>query len=87
MPVSGTVSPSSLTFTVENWDELQTVTVTGADDAIDDDDRSYSILVDTVMSDDPKYNDVIIGGVSVTNIDDDDFGITVDPVDGLAGRQ
>ena len=32
----GTVSPTSLTFTAANWNEAQTVTVTGVDDAVED---------------------------------------------------
>ena len=38
-----TVSSASLTFTDQNWDTAQTLTVTGVDDDIDNDDRSTAI--------------------------------------------
>ena len=40
----GTVSPNSLTFTSGNWSSVQTVTVTGVDDAIGDGNQSYTIV-------------------------------------------
>ena len=40
----GTVAPASLTFTPANWNLAQTVTVTGADDAVVDGDVPYSIV-------------------------------------------
>ena len=39
----GTVSPASLTFTPENWNTSQIVTVTGVNDAIFDGDVAYTI--------------------------------------------
>ena len=40
------ISPSSLTFDSSNYSTLQTVTVTGVDDFLDDDNVSYTITVD-----------------------------------------
>ena len=38
----GAVTPESITFTNENWNIPQTVTITGQDDAIDDGDQGLS---------------------------------------------
>ena len=79
----GTVSPSLLTFTSANWDTAQTVTVTGVDDAVDDDDMVYTIITALASSSDSDYNGLNAADVSVTNIDDDGIGITVAPISGL----
>ena len=41
----GTVSAPSLTFTSVNWNVAQTVTVTGVNDALDDGDVAYTIVI------------------------------------------
>ena len=43
----GTASPSSLIFETSNWNTARTVTVTGADDATDDGDVTWAVLLDT----------------------------------------
>ena len=65
----GTVSPASLTFTRDNWQTTQTVTVTGQDDNLDDGDQSYSIEL-TTRSDDTNYN--TSSTITATNTDNDD---------------
>ena len=45
-----------LTFTPLNWDTVQTVTVTGVDDDVDDGDVNYAIRT-TVISGDLEYSD------------------------------
>jgi uncharacterized repeat protein (TIGR01451 family) len=67
----GTVSPSSLTFTSANWDVPQSVTITGADDAIVDGSVAYSILLGAAVSSAPNYNGIDPADVAVTNSDDD----------------
>ena len=78
----GTVSAASLLFMPENWDTAQPVTVTGLNDAIDDDDFAYTIDT-TATSSDPKYNGISVADVGVVNLDDDVAGITVSPTTGL----
>ena len=39
----GTVSPATLTFTSNNWNTAQTVTVTGVDDTNEDGHQGYGI--------------------------------------------
>ena len=79
----GIVLPSSLTFTTANWDSPQTAIVTGADDAIADGDVPYSIITAPATSGDPKYHGINPSDVSVTNLNNDLPGITVDPNSGL----
>jgi len=79
----GTVAPSSLTFTTENWGAPQLVTVTGKDDDVVGDDRPYWITVGPVMSDDKAFAMLQSQTVSVTNLDDDKAGVRVTLVSGV----
>src|SRR5262249_10949955 len=68
----GTVSPASLTFTPQNWNVPQTVTVTGADDGdTSAGDVAYSIDASPAVSADPDYNGLQATSVLVTNLEDD----------------
>ena len=73
----GTVAPAALTFTAANWNTAQTVTVTGVNDDVDDDDIVYTITVGPVTGSDAKYIPVDPTDVTVTNTDDDDTSATV----------
>ncbi len=71
-----TVSPSSLTFTTENWDTAQTVTVkAAADDDAEDDDVTL-----THTASGGGY-DSVSKDLKVTINDDDTAGITVSKTD------
>ncbi len=72
----GTVMPASLTFTGANWNVAQTVTVTGADDYVDDGDIAYSIVTASATSADGNYNGINPADVAVTNTDDDTASFT-----------
>ena len=71
----GTVSPTSVTFTPANGTVNQTITVTGVDDAIDDDDVQYTIVTgDPTSAGDINYDALVaadVADVTVTNVDDD----------------
>src|SRR5262249_27251384 len=73
----GTVSPSSVTFTPDNWNIAQTVTVTGVDNHIAGGEADYTIVTDPAVSDDQAYSGLDPTDVSVTNIFDDKAGISV----------
>ena len=86
-----TVTPSSdatgnatvsgpLTFTAQNWNVAQAVTVTGVDDAIAGGDRQATISHGISGG---GYDAVSADVVTVTVIDDDIAGVAVDPVAGL----
>lgn len=68
-PTEGTLAPSTITFTGDNWDRPQTVTVTGVDDVFDDDDQLYLVTVDA-----GTWGQ---GEVALANRDDDDAGVAV----------
>ena len=78
----GTVAPETITFTTENWDTPQTVTITGQDDDIDDGDQDYHIVL-TPTSDDPDYAGLDALKMPVTNHNDDTAGITIAYISGL----
>ena len=68
----------TLTFTAADWSTAQTITLNAADDQIDDEDASYTIVT-TVTSSDAKYSGLDATDVSVTVIDNDEAGVTVTP--------
>ncbi len=75
VPTSGTtsaatVSPPRLTFTPANWEAVQTVTVTGADDSTDAVDRQ-SPITHAATSTDADYNGIVIDSVTATVRDDE----------------
>ncbi len=78
----GTVSSANLIFTDSNWDTAQTVTITGQNDYIDDGDIPYSIVIGLTTSSDTNYNNVNPNDLTLSNTDDDTFGITVTPPTG-----
>jgi hypothetical protein len=73
----GIASPAMLTFSVDNWNVPQTVTVTGVDDFVADGNQVYRIALAPAVSDDPGYSGRDARDVDVTNTDDDSPGITV----------
>jgi len=70
-PAEGLPSPSVLTFTPDDWNVPQTVTVTGQDDAAADGGVGYTILTAPATSEDPNYAGLDGPDVAVTNFDDD----------------
>jgi large repetitive protein len=81
-PSEGTVSPTSLTFTAANWNAPRTVTVTGADDKIQDGSQQYKISLGNATSSDGKYNGSFAQDLTISNIDDDTAMILVGPISG-----
>ncbi|MDB5385961.1 MAG: gdhB 2 [Planctomycetaceae bacterium] len=69
-PTEGSLPVSQLVFTPDNWDTLQTVYVTGADDSLQDGDVEYVIQTGLTQSDDPDYNGLDPFDVILTNTDD-----------------
>lgn len=79
----GTVSTSQLTFTNQNFDQPQTVTVTGVDDLLDDGDIAYTVITANAVSSDPSYSGRQAADVAVANADNDVPQIVVIPTSGL----
>jgi hypothetical protein len=65
----GTASTSLLTFTSADWNQPQTVTVTGQPDAIVDGNVAYTIDLGPSSSLDPNYNNLPTQSLPVTNFD------------------
>ncbi len=73
-----TVSPSALTFAPAAWNTVQTVTVTGVDDADADGPSSYQVLL-TATSSDVAYA-ALTAAVQGLNVDDDSGGVVLSPL-------
>ncbi|MGK5091042.1 carboxypeptidase regulatory-like domain-containing protein [Deltaproteobacteria bacterium TL4] len=67
----GSVSPSILNFTSENWNLEHTVTVTGLDDNDKDGDQLYLVNFSSIESEDTNYAGWKIESMVVLNVDDE----------------
>ena len=67
----GSVSPSELTFTAQNYNIAQTVTVTGVDDNIIDGSQNWNVVLNPSSSGDSGYDGLSNVNVEVTTTDDD----------------
>ncbi len=86
----GTASPSSLTFTPENYNANHTVTVTGVDDDLNDGNQDYTIQLTVNISltaDTTGYTELNPDDVSVINIDNDTAGFIVGIISGDTTEQ
>jgi hypothetical protein len=79
----GTVAPTALVFTVDNWRAPQTVTVTGADDEEEDGDVAFSVVTMPADSTDPNYVGLNADDVAFVNVDDETAALFVTNADGL----
>lgn len=77
VPTEGKPIPEKLVFNPENWDQAQTVQVTGQDDFIRDDRQSYEIVLTTQSKTDLKYNQLTPIRVPLVNWDNDKPGVTL----------
>ncbi len=74
-PKEGTINPSELVFTPQNWSAPRTITVTGVDDKVADGPQNYLIVSEPAVSNDPRYDGLDPADVTVTNTDDETAGI------------
>ena len=79
----GIVSPAILTFTTLNWNDAgaHTVTITGQDEVLFDQNVAYTIITSVTASADPNYSGLDVPDVSVTNIDDEAAEVVLTPDD------
>ncbi|MFG0289369.1 MAG: beta strand repeat-containing protein [Rhodopirellula sp. JB044] len=77
-PSEGSASPTSTSFNSSNWDQPQTITITGVDDVITDGDVEYTITVSTRSTTDSAYNSVSPVVRTLTNQDNDSAGILLE---------
>ena len=67
---------ATLTFTRGNWNQPQTVTVTGVDDAVDNPSSRSSVITHSAASSDAVYDEIDIASVTATVTDDDTPTVT-----------
>ncbi len=79
----GQVNVSSLTFDSTNWNQSQTVTVTGVDNHVDGGNVNYTVDFAPATSADSTYNGMTAPSVHLTNLDNNHFGTVVTPISGL----
>jgi hypothetical protein len=82
----GTVSPSNITFTPANWAAQQAITITGIEDALQDGNQLYKIVLDPATSFDSNYDGLDPSDVSVTNNDNETPGFTIAPSTNWSNR-
>ncbi len=75
-------APAPLTFTPGNWNQVQTVTVTAIDDAIDEADPHAGHVAFALSSVDPVYNGLPASALSVQVGDNDTAGVIVSESNG-----
>lgn len=73
----GKAVETQLTFTPENWNAPQTVTVTGQDDAVADGNRPYFIVFSPFSGADSNYAGVVVPRFALTNTDNDSPGFVI----------
>lgn len=83
-PSEGTVSPSELVFTTDNYKSAQTVTVRGVNDDRQDGHQPFRILTGqqgtgALITEDADYAKLDVANVDCQNQDDDTAGIIVEP--------
>lgn len=77
-PGEGTIAPTTLVFTPDNWNAPQLVTITGVDDDLQDGRQAFEVAISSVVSDDPNYKNALLPlPISVDNIDNDTAGFIV----------
>ncbi|MXZ82121.1 MAG: hypothetical protein F4Z10_00145, partial [Synechococcus sp. SB0666_bin_14] len=74
---AATVSPPTLRFTPDNWATSQMVTVTGVDDSVDQSGNRSVTIRHSATSDDGNYDNISIGDVTATVVDDDGAGVSI----------
>lgn len=81
-PGEATATPSQVTFTAMDWDEPQTVTVTGVDDLIFDGDQSSVITISITDTSDPDWIDLDDVTIDVTTEDNDSSDVLITQSEG-----
>lgn len=80
---AGVPSVSQLVFTPDNWNQIQTVTVTGVSDHVISGSRTYKIILGAAVTADASYSGMKPSDVSILNVNTDVAGVTVTPTSGL----
>ncbi|MEM9533834.1 MAG: hypothetical protein AAGA23_23145 [Pseudomonadota bacterium] len=73
----------SITFTPDNWNQPQTIEITGVDDQIDDDAQPWVLRLLETESSDGEFAGVDPEDIAGINTDDDTAGVSIAPSDSL----
>ena len=84
--LEGSIDENAVTFTSENWNAPQTVTVTGINDEVVDGNVDYAIRFTEVASVDSNYNAQTIDDLGIINIDNDSPGFNISPISGATSE-
>jgi hypothetical protein len=76
-----TATPSTLTFTPDNWAAPQSVSVVGVDDMAADGDQVFNIVLGVATSQDVRYQGSDPADVAGVNVDDESAGFSVANLD------
>lgn len=87
-PGEGTVSPTQLTFTPDDWWTAQTVTLAGVDDFDDDAGQTYAVILtmNTALTEDAVYDGIDPPDVSAVNLPLEGVFYTLTPCRALDTR-
>ncbi|MDX1960695.1 MAG: Calx-beta domain-containing protein [Leptospiraceae bacterium] len=80
-------SSPTITFTPDDFDSFQTITVQGVEDGIPDGNQNYRISMRGIETDDFSYNSASVPDVTIINTDKETPSIAVTPVMGLATNE
>jgi hypothetical protein len=61
------LSTNTITFTTQNWNIAQVVTITGLQDFVSDGTKSLFVITSQTTSSDPRYNGLTVSDVAVSN--------------------
>ncbi|PCJ59513.1 MAG: hypothetical protein COA79_10730 [Planctomycetota bacterium] len=73
----GTLSKGVLVFTDSNWFVVQDAVITGVNDAVDDDDVAFTVVLSSIVSGDSNYHNYDPDDVILTNIDNDSANFVI----------
>lgn len=79
----GLVSPSTLTFSADDFATARTVTLVGVNDAVADGDSDFYVTVHVEDGSEASYAALDDVDVHALNVDDDGVGVVVSPTSGL----
>ncbi|MDA9003459.1 cadherin repeat domain-containing protein, partial [Flavobacteriaceae bacterium] len=61
----GSLGAAQLTFTPDNWNTVQTITINGVDDGLTDGDVTYQLITANTTSNDTSYNGLVVDDVTL----------------------
>lgn len=73
----GTLSPTRLSFSRENWNAPQTVSASGVDDDVKDGHQPFNALFAAIVSQDKTYARLDVPAVQLVNVDDETADVRV----------